>query len=304
MIRRIVVLVVAIGLIAGVVSVAKSVFGGETPTAAGATGSSTAVIVPSGDASATTVETSTTTAVAPTSTTVTPTSDPSTVPTAADPARVLLVGDSEAGGLSPFLKQVLDPTGVTAMTVDYKSSTGLVRPDYYDWPGRLRATVPAENPDIVVALFGGNDGQGFLGSDAAAGAAAGKAVDSPEWRAEYAKRVGDVMDFLSSDGRTLIWVGVPNGQDPSLTANLAVQNEVVKGEVAKHPNVAFVDSWDYFTGISGGFAPYIADPRDGESKPVRSSKDGFHLNSTGEEILAFYVGTEVITELRDRGAAI
>ncbi len=301
---------VAIAVLAGLVSVVKSLFGGDTSTSAlEATGVSTvgSAATDTGtaaDATSTSSTGSATTALPETSTTVTPTSDPSTVPSAADPARVLLVGDSEAGGLSPFLQRVLDPTGLTAMTTDYKVSSGLVRPDFFDWPAHLRATVPVAAPDIVVALFGGNDGQGFLGTDAAAGAAAGKSPDTAEWRAEYAKRVGDVMDFLSADGRTLIWVGVPNGLDPSLTANLAVQNEVVEAEAAKRSAVVFVNSWNYFTGIDGGFAPYIADPRDGESKPVRSEKDGFHLNTTGEEILAFYVGTAVITELRDRGAAI
>ena len=54
----------------------------------------------------------------------------------------------------------------------------------------------------------------------------------------------------------------------------------------------------------GGFAPYVVDPRDGVSKPVRSEKDGFHLNTVGEQILAQYVGDAVIGELRTRGAAV
>lgn len=307
-VRRIIVGFVALALLAGVVSLAKSVLGDDTSTSALANGASLAADSATSASSTTSTVTAVTAATAVTApetpTTVTPTSDPSTVPTAADPARVLLVGDSEAGGLSPFLQRVLDPTGVVAMTTDYKVSSGLVRPDFFDWPAHLRQTVPAANPDIVVALFGGNDGQGFLATDAAAGAAAGKSVDTAEWRAEYGARVGAVMDMLGANGRTLIWVGVPNGENPSLTASLAVQNEVVKAEAAKRTSVAFVDSWDHFTGIDGGFAPYIADPRDGESKPVRSEKDGFHLNTTGEEILAFYVGTAVISELRHRGAGI
>ena len=115
---------------------------------------------------------------------------------------------------------------------------------------------------------------------------------------------GEVMDYLSAEGRTLIWVGVPNAEKEEFTARLAVQNEVVKAEVAKHPGVIFVDSWYQFTGIDGSFAPLIMDPRDGEFKPVRSESDGFHLNTTGEEILAYVVGNAVIADLRTRGAAI
>jgi hypothetical protein len=296
LVRRIVALVMVVAVVSGVVVVAKALFGGGTSTAADST-------VVTGPSTAIDTSTSAVDGVAPVDPTVTTLTsettiaDPGTVPTAADPARVLLVGDSEAGGLSPFLSKVLKATGVVTMSVDYKSSTGLVRPDFFDWPTRLRSTVPTANPDIVVALFGGNDGQPFPGL-------ASFKVDSPEWRTEYAKRVGDLMDFLSADGRTLVWVGVPNALDDKLTANLTVQNEVVKGEVAKRPKVIFVDSWQKFVGLDGSFAPYILDPRDGEFKAVRSEKDGFHLNTVGEEILAQYVGDAVITDLRTRGAAI
>jgi len=297
-------------VVVGLVVVVKSVFGDDASKAVSTTGTSTPLVV---DANAIGGEQTTTTLAAATadpslgsSTTVAPAvpADTNRTPTETDPARVLLVGDSEAGGLSPFLAKVLDGTGVTAMTTDYKVSSGLVRPDFYDWPAHLRETVPVAAPDIVIALFGGNDGQAFQTDDPDAGAAAGKAVDTPEWRAEYGRRVGAVMDFLSADGRTLIWVGVPNAEKEEFTARLAVQNEVVKAEVAAHPGVVFVDSWYQFTGIDGSFAPLIMDPRDGEFKPVRSESDGFHLNTTGEEILAYVVGNAVIADLRTRGAAI
>ena len=104
-------------------------------------------------ASSTSTSTSTTT-----STTVAPTAGP---PTAADPAQVLVVGDSDAGTFGPYLKELLDDTGVAATTVDYKVSSGLSRPDFFDWPAHLRQTLPTVDPDIVVVTFGGNDAQGL-----------------------------------------------------------------------------------------------------------------------------------------------
>jgi len=190
---------------------------------------------------------------------------------------------------------LLKDTGVTKLTVDYKVSTGLARPDFFDWPARLSAQIPAVNPDIVIVTFGGNDGQPIHGLSAK--------VDTPEWRAEYAKRVGAAMDFLSADGRALIWVGIPNAGSPDFTGRLKIQNEVVVDQASKHPNVVFVDSWSRFSGIDGGYAEYVLDPRDGVSKPVRA-KDGFHLNETGAKILALDIANAVNAELRNRGAAI
>ena len=139
MVRRIVVLVAAIALLAGVVSVVKGLVADETSTAAGTGAGATTVPIDPGasttsslDPSAGSVDPAATvppTAAADTSTTATATapSDTNTLPTAADPARVLLVGDSEAGGLSPFLAAALKAAGLTNLTTDYKVSSGFVR---------------------------------------------------------------------------------------------------------------------------------------------------------------------------------
>ena len=157
-------------------------------------------------------------------------------PTAANPAVVLIAGDSDAGTFAPYLDRLLADTDLVDTALDYKVSSGLARPDYFDWSARLREHVPVVDPDIVVITFGGNDAQGLL--DAAGGVAAFQPVpdsDNAEWRAEYGKRVGEVMDFLIQDGRTVIWVGIPNDDDPDVTFRMQVQDETAKAEAAKRP---------------------------------------------------------------------
>jgi hypothetical protein len=225
------------------------------------------------------------------------------VPTAADPAKVLIAGDSDAGTFGPYLEKLLDETGVATTTLDYKVSTGLARPDQLDWPARFRQIIPSIDPDIVVITFGGNDAQGLseVGGNFVVGQPSGKPGGDQEWRAEYAKRVSDVMDYLSAEGRTLIWVGIPNDDNPDVTARMKVQDEVVRAEVAKRPQVRFVDTWARFSGRDGNWAEYVIDPRDGQGKDVRAS-DGFHLNVAGAEILALDIAGVVREELHKRGA--
>ena len=162
--------------------------------------------------------------------------------------------------------------------------------------------IPKVNPDIVVVTFGGNDAQGLRNLDKswAVQHAPGSGGDDTDWRAEYGKRVGAAMDYLGGDNRTLIWVGIPNDDNPDVTARLQVQNEVVMAEAAKRPKVVFIDTWKRFSGLSGGFAEAVQDPRDGQFKAVRRD-DGFHLNTTGAEILALDIAEAIRTELRARG---
>jgi hypothetical protein len=124
-----------------------------------------------------------------------------------------------------------------------------------------------------------------------------------EWLPEYTRRAGEVMDLLAADGRTVIWVGVPNDDSPEVTARLAVQDEAVRAAIATRPDVQFVDTWARFSSPNGGWAEYVIDPRDGLGKDVRLD-DGFHLNQNGAEILALDIAEVVKSDLRTRGAEL
>jgi hypothetical protein len=229
-----------------------------------------------------------------------------TTPTKKDPAELLVYGDSDAGAFGPYLKTLMDQTGIATTKLDYKIATGLARPDYFNWPEHMQATLPEVNPDIVIVTFGGNDAQALRNADKTWVVAhrPGAGGDDSDWKKEYGKRVGQVMDYLGGDNRTLIWVGIPNASDPTMTARLKVQDEVVRAEAAKRPKkVVYIDTWKRFSGRNNGYGEYVIDPRDGEGKDVRG-KDGFHLNVTGAEILALDIAEAVKDELRARGAKL
>ena len=57
--------------------------------------------------------------------------------TAADPATVFIVGDSDAGTFGPYLQTLLDGTGIVETSLDYKVSSGLARPDFFNWPAEI-----------------------------------------------------------------------------------------------------------------------------------------------------------------------
>ncbi len=296
MVRRLGAVVVLAVVVAGSLRLGGVIFGADDTAAD--SGGTVAPAVTSAITSAPTVVEQ----LAP-PTTAAPVDTPPQVPTAADPAVVLIAGDSEAGTFGPYLETLLRETGVVRTELDYKVSSGLARPDYFDWPAHLQSTIPSIAPDIVVLTFGGNDAQGL--SDLAGNFSIGQPTGDgdEEWRAEYGKRVGAVMEFLSADGRTLVWVGIPNDDNPEVTARMKVQDEVVREQVAAHPGVIFIDTWKRFSGIEGNWAEYVIDPRDAQGKDVRAD-DGFHLNEAGAEILALDIAEVVRAELVARGATL
>ncbi|MDQ3738082.1 MAG: DUF459 domain-containing protein [Actinomycetota bacterium] len=233
-----------------------------------------------------------------------PSSEPESTnpPSAEDPALVYIAGDSDAGTFGPYLDTLLAETGVVEIELDYKVSSGLSRPDFFNWPERFAETLPAFDPEIVVVTFGGNDAQG-LADVSGEFIVGGPTDDTKAWKAEYGQRVGKAMDLLSADGRTLLWVGIPNDDSPDVTARMKVQDDVVREQAADRPDVVFIDTWARFSGRNGNWAEYVIDPRDGQGKDVRAS-DGFHLNETGAEILAVDIADAVRSDLRDRGADV
>jgi uncharacterized protein len=304
--RRIGVAAVALLLVAGLVWSLTALLGGKGEGVAegGSPGSSPPGSSPGATSgTAPTVTASAHRATTTTSTTTTTTTVPDTGPPSAEnPARVLVVGDSDAGTFAPYLETLLDDTGVVDTIVDYKVSSGLARPDFFDWPAHLRRQLPAIQPDVVVVTFGGNDAQGLARADGSF-LNGDPVVDREEWLPEYSRRAGEVMDLLAADGRTVIWVGIPNDDNPEVTARLQVQDEAVRDALASRPDVVFVDTWARFSSLNGGWAQYVVDPRDNQGKPVRAA-DGFHLNENGAEILAIDIANVVRTDLESRGAPL
>ncbi len=243
-------------------------------------------------------------AATPDDTTTTVADEPETTgpPSVGNPAKVFIVGDSDAGTFGPYLQTLLDNTGIVTTELDYKVSSGLARPDFFDWPAEIDAKLPEVDPDIVVATFGGNDAN--ILRDAAGNDLFGYPESDPEgWTAEYQRRVGAVMDQLMEGGRTLIWVGIPNDDNPEVTARMTIQDQAAKAAAAERPEVIFIDTWKRFSGRDGGWAEFVIDPRDGQGKDVRAD-DGFHLNQTGAEILAIDIAQAIRDTLRQQGAAI
>ena len=309
MARRLVALVIVVAIVGVSVKAVGSLLSDDEPVAGA--GEPTGVVAPT-DTADPTVTGSVDPAAAATATPV-DTVAPATVPPDTGPedtgppsgtnkAEVYIVGDSDAGTFGPYLETLLDGTNIVDTELNYKVSSGLARPDFFDWQAELAAKVPEVDPDIVVATFGGNDSQGLAVADGSF-IVSDPVNDEADWTEEYRARVGQAMDLMGANGATVIWVGIPNDDNPDVTAKLKIQDQAVRAEAAERANVVFIDTWNRFSGRDGNWAEFVIDPRDGVGKDVRSD-DGFHLNTNGAEILALDIAQAIRDQLRAQGAAI
>ncbi|MBW3620186.1 MAG: DUF459 domain-containing protein [Actinobacteria bacterium] len=199
--------------------------------------------------------------------------------TAADPLTLYIGGDSMVGQFGGALADLADDTGVITVTeVKYEFGSGLTRPDFVDWPARLRGVSRTQEPEVMVLFFGGNDAQPMKLDGVVYEA------ETPEWQAEYRARVAALMDELEELGHTVYWMGMPIPRSDTLQVRHAILNDIYSSEAEARETVHFVASWELFAGPDGRFSEYLPN-RNGEVVDMRLD-DGIHLTTAGAYRLA------------------
>jgi hypothetical protein len=226
---------------------------------------------------------------APGPTTTTTTAPDPKDPTAASPLRVLIVGDSIGLDMGGALQGDLATTGVVNAALDARESTGLTRPDYFNWPAELQNDLKTVNPQVVVVMIGANDTQDFLGPPDVP-------FTSPQWNTIYAQRVTQFMQIAGSGGAAVVWVGMPPMQDPNLSAQMADIN-VVDAHAASTatPPAHFVSTAKSLGTAQGGYTAFVTNAA-GQIVNTRSP-DGIHLTPGGSQVVA----QQVIAQLQTLG---
>jgi hypothetical protein len=224
-----------------------------------------------------------------------PTVAPPRVPTAAEPLRLWVGGDSMAQVFGQSLVDRSTERGTIEASLDYRISTGLTRPDYFDWPAHLVDEVLPSNPEVVVIMFGANDGQSMAIDGVA------YKVRTPEWQAEYRRRVAATMDLLAGDGRLVVWVGQPSMESADFNERISIMNLIYADEAASRPWIRYLDSARVLSPAGGGYTATLPGP-DGEEEQARQP-DGIHLTRFAGDLLADAVLAVVDEELAAPGGS-
>jgi hypothetical protein len=200
-------------------------------------------------------------------------------PHAGHPMRLYIAGDSMAGIPGMALVNLSRDTHLIKPLLDYHISSGLVRPDFFNWPAQLQRQVKAFDPGAAVVMWGANDNQGLQTSSGRV-----YAFDSSGWAKEYRRRVGDAIAILFDGGvRRIYWVGQPVMPDSAYDRKIRLMNDIFRSEAEKHPGVRYIDAYQALSN-GAGFSQYLRDEK-GKMQQVREA-DGEHLTYAGGMRLA------------------
>ena len=197
---------------------------------------------------------------------------PVRVPTAEDPLRLVVAGDSTAKALGDALIGATSEMPEVSITNEGTVSTGLARSDYFNWGAEMAEIVGTTSPEVVMFMVGANDGQSILEGDGTVVAlfdtpgvdrglpAAGRGDHGPGRRRRPSHGLGR---------------GAERG-DRQHAARGPDRQPARAGGGRHRPWVTYVDVAALLAGPDGGFAEYITLP-DGSTARCYAG-DGVHLS--------------------------
>jgi hypothetical protein len=204
--------------------------------------------------------------------------------TATKPLRIWVAGDSLAQVPGQALERVTDPA-VKVVAVESRLSTGLARPDLYNWFTRVQDAPAQLTPKVAVFSFGADDAHDFM-----AGVPGGKSVGvvgSPSWNAEYRRRVDGVTRELNAKGVYVVWLGLPIPDGPGFKQSFPIVNRILESVAAAHrTSAAYVDTWHILDDAHGRFAPYL---RVHGKLTLMRLPDGVHYTAAAGDLIAAQV---------------
>jgi hypothetical protein len=196
---------------------------------------------------------------------------------APSPARVLVVGDSQAQGLGGGLQRQLRGDPSWRVIDRSRIATGLCSPSRFDWPAAAAGIGQSEPGAIAVVMFGANDRPPVR--------IHGRVDDRLEasFAASYCAHVRAIVEGLKRSCAAVIWVGHPIVRDPVYAEDMELLNRFY-AEGAMETGAEWFPSWPLFVDADGNYAPY-GKGIDGQTTRLRAD-DGVHLTGAGYDVLA------------------
>ncbi len=192
---------------------------------------------------------------------------------------VWIIGDSLAITPGESMVRSFPTSAFNIQGLQGLVSTGIARPDVFNWFTSINDFVVTAKPQLVIATFGANDDQYLFGSSGPIGP-----FGSQAWKDEYSLRVSSTLDYLANQGVHAVWIEIPPVRDPERNARYQIINEVTRKATQARPDTTtYVETSVAFTNPDGSYADAIF--IDGVPTLLRAP-DGIHFTRAGGDIIS------------------
>ncbi len=204
--------------------------------------------------------------------------------------KFLLVGDSMIQGAVgvQIEKRLLDYQVVDVYRFG-KPSTGMSRPDFFNWNKKTDEILKDYSPDVVIVMFGANDGQGIWVDKKWV------KLDDPLWEATYERKVEEFSQkFFDSNVKNVYWIGNSISRYEYYSEYMKKINNALISYSQKKENFIYISTWEDFSDSSGNYIHFTTTPEG--SKKVLRAEDGIHFTNDGGKVIA----DEVVEKLKEK----
>ncbi len=190
--------------------------------------------------------------------------------------RIMMLGDSLMEDLGPTTHRTLRHRKGLHFILTAKYSTGLSRPDYFNWPENMKKAVSSTQPDLIVFFMGANDGMPIKVNGKTIHPNSGEA-----WKKAYKDKMQELFAIGRQHGCDMIWLGLP--PMGSKYAKILAQTAQAQKEGCAEHGIQFVDTTPILGDASGNFRSYLTDSK-GNTVRLRA-KDKEHLAPHGNKLV-------------------
>lgn len=206
----------------------------------------------------------------------TPTSLPALTPE--NKLKTWIIGDSLSITPGESMRRNFPIDAFNIIGLQGQISTGLARPDVFNWFTHINDVVVKYHPQLIIATFGANDNQYLFGDSGAIGP-----FGTEIWRQEYSKRIASTLDYLAHQGVYTVWIAIPPVRDSVRNGHYTFINDITRREVAARPTTAtYVETAKAFTNPDGSYSDALV--IDGTPTLLRAP-DGIHFTRAGGDLI-------------------
>lgn len=201
--------------------------------------------------------------------------------------RILVIGDSLAGGLGAGLSRVVEGDDAFEIANRFQEVSGIARPEVYDWSASLPKLMEDKAFNAVVVLIGSNDRQEIRRDNFRF------AFNSADWVKAYQHQTDALLAVLKNSGVKIFWLALPPMGDTRYDADMRVISNLQKQRV-EAAGAYFIDLRPPFANPDGSYTASGTDDT-GTTRTMRDS-DGIAFTKLGNTKL----GSLVLEEIKRR----